>query len=151
MPSELASVPRPSFFPTHLGRDIHHEARPGLRRLGSERHRRLGYGAELLRHAIKAAKEAKDPAIIACALAYRSYIPSAKGANGRARALLAEALELLPRTSSSGTLAWIAARHAEESAQLGDTAQALASWERAEEAYSVTDTDDDRVWTRFLD
>ena len=101
--------------------------------------------------ATKAAKEAKDPAIIACALAYRSYIPSAKGANGRARVLLAEALELLPRTTSPGTLAWIAARHAEESAQLGDNAQALASWERAEEAYSVTDTDDDRVWTRFLD
>jgi hypothetical protein len=101
--------------------------------------------------AAKAAKEAKDPEIIACALAYRSYIPSAKGANGRARVLLAEALELLPGTTSPGTLAWIAARHAEESAQLGDNAQALASWERAEEAYSVTDTDDDRVWTRFLD
>jgi len=34
----------------------------------------------------KAAKEAGDPAIASCALAYRSYIPSTKGANGRARA-----------------------------------------------------------------
>jgi tetratricopeptide (TPR) repeat protein len=101
--------------------------------------------------ATKAAKEAKDPAIIACALAYRSYIPSARGANGRARVLLTEALELLPRASSPGTLAWIAARHAEESAYLGDRAQALTSWQRAEEAYSVADTDEDRVWTRFLD
>ena len=101
--------------------------------------------------AAKAAEEAKDPEITACALAYRSYIPSAKGANGRARVLLAEALEVLPRNSSPGTLAWIAARHAEESAHLGDSAQALTSWERAEEAYSVADTDDDRVWTRFLD
>jgi len=101
--------------------------------------------------AAKAAKEAKDQEIAACALAYRSYIPSAKGANGRARVLLAEALEILPRNPSPGTLAWLAARHAEESAHLGDSAQALTSWTRAEEAYSVTDTDDDRVWTGFLD
>ena len=101
--------------------------------------------------AAKAAKEAKDPEITACALAYRSYMPSAKGANGRARVLLAEALEMLPRNSSQGTLAWIAARHAEESAHLGDSAQALTSWGRAEEAYSVADTEDNRVWTGFLD
>lgn len=100
---------------------------------------------------VKAAQEAKDPEIIACALAYRSYIPSAKGANGRARVLLAQALEILPKNASQGTLAWIAARHAEESAHLGDSAQALTSWDRAEEAYIVADTDDDRVWTRFLD
>jgi tetratricopeptide (TPR) repeat protein len=101
--------------------------------------------------AAKAAKEAEDPEIIACALSYRSYIPSTKGANGRARVLLAEALDLLPQNSSPGALAWIAARHAEESAQLGDNAQALKSWNRAEEAYSVADPEDDRVWTRFLD
>jgi hypothetical protein len=58
---------------------------------------------------------------------------------------------MLPKDSSPGTLAWIAARHAEESAHLGDSAQALTSWERAEEAYGLADTDDDRVWTRFLD
>jgi transcriptional regulator with XRE-family HTH domain len=101
--------------------------------------------------AVKAAQEAKDPEIIACALAYRSYIPSAKGANGRARVLLSEALEILPKKSSPGTLAWIAARHAEESAHLGDDDQAVTSWDRAENAYGVADTDDDRVWTRFLD
>jgi tetratricopeptide (TPR) repeat protein len=101
--------------------------------------------------AAKAAEEAKDPEITACALAYRSYIPSAKGANGRARVLLTDALKVLPRNASPGTLAWIAARHAEESARLGDSVQALTSWEHAEEAYGVSDTDDDRVWTRFLD
>ena len=101
--------------------------------------------------AVTAAQEAKDPEIIACALGYRSYIPSINGANGRARVLLTQALEILPENSSPGTVAWIAARHAEESAQLGDSAQALMSWERAEEAYSVADTEDDRVWTRFLD
>jgi len=101
--------------------------------------------------ATKAAKEAGDPAIASCALAYRSYIPSAKGANGRARVLLTEALENVSETESPATVAWIAARHAEESAQLGDQAQALASWGRAEDAFSISDPDEDRVWTRFLD
>lgn len=101
--------------------------------------------------ATKAAGQAHDPAIAACALAYRSYIPSTKGANGRARVLLAEALENISETTSPATVAWIAARHAEESAQLGDKAQALASWGRAEDAFSISDPDEDRVWTRFLD
>lgn len=101
--------------------------------------------------AVKAAKEARDPAIAACALAYRSYIPSAKGANGRARILLTEALGNISETGSPATVAWIAARHAEESAQLGDNAQALASWGRAEDAFSICDPDEDRAWTRFLD
>ena len=101
--------------------------------------------------AVKAAKEADDPAIAACALAYRSYIPSTKGANGRARVLLTEALENISETESPATVAWIAARHAEESAQLGDNAQALASWGRAEDAFSICDPDEDRAWTRFLD
>ena len=101
--------------------------------------------------AVKAAKEADDPAIVACALAYRSYIPSTKGANGRARILLTEALENISETESPATVAWIAARHAEESAQVGDKAQALASWGRAEEAFSICDPDEDRAWTHFLD
>jgi len=101
--------------------------------------------------AAKAAQEARDPAIASCALAYRSYIPSTKGANGRARVLLTEALGNISETMSPATVAWIAARHAEESAQLGDKAQALASWGRAEDAFSISDPDEDRVWTRFLD
>jgi hypothetical protein len=47
-------------------------------------------------------------------------------------------------------MAWVSARHAEESAQLGDTRQALASWARAEEAYSIADPEEDRAGTRFL-
>jgi tetratricopeptide (TPR) repeat protein len=89
-----------------------------------------------------------------CALAYRSYIPSARGANGRARALLAEGLEILSgqaEGTSPGTTAWISAMHAMESAQLGDARQALVSWKQAEEAYSVADPEEDRVWTYFLD
>ena len=101
--------------------------------------------------AMQAANQAGDPAIASCALAYRSYIPSTKGANGRARVLLAEALQNVSETTSPATVAWIAARHAEESAQLGDQTQALASWGRAEEAFAIADPDEDRVWTRFLD
>ena len=100
--------------------------------------------------AITAASQARDPAITACALTYRSYIPSAKGANGRARIFLAEALENVPDTTSPATTAWVAARHAEESALLGDKAQALRSWRRAEEAFSIADPDEDRPWSRFL-
>ncbi len=100
--------------------------------------------------AIAAAGEARDPAITACALTYRSYIPSARGANGRARIFLAEALDNVPDTTSPATTAWVAARHAEESALLGDKAQALRSWRRAEEAFSIADPDEDRPWSRFL-
>ena len=103
----------------------------------------------------RAAKETNDPGIVACALAYRSYIPSTKGAHGRARALLTDALDTLAeqeqRKISQGTLAWLSARHAEESAALGDTKQALNSWRRAQEAFSLADPAEDRVWTRFMD
>jgi len=100
-----------------------------------------------------AAKEADDPAIAACALGYRSYIPSTIGRNGRSRILLTEALQAAGHasTSSPGTVSWLAARHAEESAALGDKQQALKSWGQAAEAFSVADPEEDRVWTRFLD
>jgi transcriptional regulator with XRE-family HTH domain len=55
--------------------------------------------------AAKAAKQADDPAIAACALAYRSYIPSTKGASGRARILLTEALENISETETPATVA----------------------------------------------
>jgi hypothetical protein len=100
--------------------------------------------------AITAAGEARDPAITACALTYRSYIPSARGANGRARILLTQALENVSDEASPATTAWVAARHAEESALLNDKPQALRSWGRAEEAFSSADPDEDRPWSRFL-
>ena len=100
--------------------------------------------------AITAAGEARDPAITACALTYRSYIPSARGANGRARILLTQALDNVSDATSPATTAWVAARHAEESALLKDRTQALKSWRRAEEAFSVADPDEDRPWSRFL-
>ena len=86
----------------------------------------------------------------ACALAYRSYAPSAKGSHGRARILLAQALDNVPAQASPATAAWIAARHAEESAILGEKQQALKSWRQAEEAFAIADPDEDRPWTGFL-
>lgn len=97
-----------------------------------------------------AAGGASDLAITACALTYRSYIPSARDANGRARILLTQALESISDQVSPATTAWVAARHAEESALLNDKPQALRSWRRAEEAFSIADPDEDRSWSRFL-
>src|SRR6185437_3214830 len=109
-----------------------------------------GAARNLYDTAIKAAGEARDPAMTACALTYRSYTPSAKGANGRARILLAQALENVPAQTSPTTAAWVAARHAEESALVGDKQQALKSWRQAEEAFAVADPDEDRPWAKFL-
>ena len=64
--------------------------------------------------------------------------------------MLTEALDNVPDQASPATAAWVAARHAEESALLGDKAQALKSWRRAEEAFSIADPDEDRAWSRFL-
>lgn len=105
----------------------------------------------LYKTAEKAAEESGDLSINACLLGYRSYAPSMKGAHGRSRMLLAEALEVLPKSVSPTTESWLAARYAEESAALGDKRQALASWGRAEDAFSLADPEEDRVWVRFFD
>jgi transcriptional regulator with XRE-family HTH domain len=103
--------------------------------------------------AARAAKEADDLAIAACALGYQSYIPSTRGRNGHSRILLTEALQAAEsaKASSPGTVSWLAARHAEESATLGDKQQALKSWDQAAEAFNIAYPEEDRVWTRFLD
>lgn len=105
----------------------------------------------LYKTAEQAAEESQDASILACLLGYRSYAPSMKGAHGRSRALLTTALETLPKSVSPTTESWLAARHAEESAALGDKRQALNSWGRAEEAFSIADPEEDRVWVRFFD
>jgi hypothetical protein len=69
----------------------------------------------------------------------------------RARALLGNALETVSGLDSPASVAWLAARHAEESAALGNQAQALRSWSQAAEAHDVADPEEDRVWTRFMD
>jgi hypothetical protein len=104
----------------------------------------------LYQTAEKAAQEARDPAIIACVLGYRSYLPSVKGNHGRSRALLSDALEVLPAGASPTAASWLSARHAEESAALGDKQQAMRSLGHAEEAFSIADPDEDRAWARFF-
>ena len=64
--------------------------------------------------------------------------------------MLTQAPENVSDQASSATTAWVAARHAEESALLNDKPQALRSWRRAEEAFSIADPDEDRAWSRFL-
>src|SRR5690348_16644342 len=109
-----------------------------------------GAARNLYDTAIKAAEEVGCPAMTACALTYRSYIPAAKGSHGRARILLAQALDNVSVQTSPATAAWVAARHAEESALLGEKQQALKSWRQAEEAFAVADPDEDRPWAGFL-
>jgi transcriptional regulator with XRE-family HTH domain len=72
-----------------------------------------GAARNLYDTAITAARQADDPAMTACALTYRSYLPAASGAHGRARVLLAQALENTSPQASPATAAWVAARHAE--------------------------------------
>ncbi len=74
-----------------------------------------------------------------------------KGVHGRSRLLLRDALDTFEHAASPGTVAWLAARYAEESAALGDRPQALTSWAQADEAYNLADPEEDRVWTRFMD
>jgi transcriptional regulator with XRE-family HTH domain len=109
-----------------------------------------GAARNLYDTAVQAAEEARDPAMTACALTYRSYTPAAKGAHGRARILLAQALDNVPAQASPATAAWVAARHAEESALLGEKQDAQRSWRQAEEAFSIADPDEDRPWAKFL-
>ena len=96
--------------------------------------------------------EAGDPAIASCALAYRSYIPSTKGANGRARVLLTEALENIsetgrPRLRSHGSRPGTRRK-------ARNSATRPRRWHHgdAPRRHSASaDPDEDRAWTRFLD
>ncbi|MBO3751476.1 hypothetical protein J5X84_35840 [Streptosporangiaceae bacterium NEAU-GS5] len=110
----------------------------------------LGNARHFYDTAEKAAKEVDDLGIVACALGYKSYMHSTKENHGRARVVLSEAIEVAPR-SSPGTIAWLAARHAEESAALGDRKEAMKSLGRAVDAFTLADPEEDRVWTRFVD
>ncbi|WP_214320587.1 helix-turn-helix domain-containing protein [Nonomuraea sediminis] len=110
-----------------------------------------GTARHLYTVAESAAREANDMGIVACSYGYKSYMHATKGNHGRARVILKDALDLMPTSDSPGTTAWLAARHAEESAALGDRAQALRSWGQADEVFQMADTEEDRVWTRFID
>jgi transcriptional regulator with XRE-family HTH domain/tetratricopeptide (TPR) repeat protein len=101
--------------------------------------------------AIAAAREAEDPALRACILAYGSYGASADGDAQRARNLLEIARRCVEGAGFPATYAWIACRQAEETATLGDGAGALRLLDSGLASFTSADPDGERVWTRFLD
>jgi hypothetical protein len=98
--------------------------------------------------ATTAAREADDPALRACILAYASYSAPSPGS---ARKLLAEAHGFLDGAAFPAALAWITGREAEEAAAEGDARQARSSLERALAAFGVASPPEERPWMTFLD
>jgi hypothetical protein len=98
--------------------------------------------------ATTAAREADDPALRACILAYASY---AAPSPARARTLLEQARAFLDRAAFPAGFAWIAGREAEEAAAEGDGRCARRSLEQAEHAYGTARPGQERPWTTFMD
>jgi hypothetical protein len=98
--------------------------------------------------ATTAAREADDPALRACILAYASY---AAPTPGLARKLLAQARSFLDGVSLPAALAWIRGREAEEAAAQGDHRRAQRSLEQALDAFEVASPAEERPWMSFLD
>ncbi|RAY16216.1 XRE family transcriptional regulator [Actinomadura craniellae] len=93
------------------------------------------------------ARHATDPAVGACMDGYRTYMTG--GDTARSVRLAASALSHLGEADAA-TRAWLLARHAEESAVLGDRKTALESIQQATEVYAFADINA-RPWTCFLD
>jgi tetratricopeptide (TPR) repeat protein len=98
--------------------------------------------------ATTAAREADDPALRACILAYASY---AAPSPANARMLLEQARAFLDPVAFPAGFAWIAGRQAEEAAAQGDARQALKSLEQAMHVYGTARLATERPWTTFLD
>jgi hypothetical protein len=98
--------------------------------------------------ATTAAREADDPALRACILAYASY---AAPSPARARTLLEQARAFLDRAAFPAGFAWIAGREAEEAAAEGHGRHARRSLEQAQHAYGSARPDQERPWTGFMD
>ncbi|MFF5211765.1 XRE family transcriptional regulator [Streptosporangium sp. NPDC000396] len=103
--------------------------------------------AALSRLANLAARRSGDDAIAACMAGYRTYMTG--GDNVHGARLATAALERLGNADPA-TRAWLLARHAEETALLGDHQTALTSIHLAEEVYAEADINA-RPWTCFLD
>ncbi|XVV05911.1 helix-turn-helix domain-containing protein [Actinosynnema sp. CA-248983] len=106
--------------------------------------------ANAWRETLKLAKHFGDGALAACALGYWSYLAAARNDTGPAVKLLQQAEELVPGSSSPATRSWIAARHAEELARLGDDTGALRAIERAMTAFDFAQPRTERPWTSFF-
>jgi hypothetical protein len=103
----------------------------------------------LYKTASVAAREAEDPALLACILAYRSYGIGVDGDHRTAAGMLAEAVRHAEAGGNVMAVAWLRARQAEELASLGDT----AAVDTIEQAMTVFDRagQHERPWTRFVD
>lgn len=99
--------------------------------------------------ALDLAREASDGPLIATILNYRSYLLSAQDQGPDALQVLAEANQYV-RGRSATTQAWIAGRHAEEAARLGDATLAERSIERAMDVYDYAHPFGERSWTSFF-
>jgi hypothetical protein len=98
--------------------------------------------------AATAAREADDPALRACILAYASY---AAPSPSRARTLLEQARAFLDRAAFPAGFAWIAGREAEEAAAEGHARHARRTLEQAQHAYGSARPGQERSWTTFMD
>ncbi|MCK2214036.1 XRE family transcriptional regulator [Actinomadura sp. ATCC 31491] len=103
--------------------------------------------ASHIRLANAAAQHAKDHSIAACMAGYRSYMTSGDGA--RSTRLVQWGLDRIG-AGDPATRAWLLARHAEESALLGEHRDALRSIREAGDVYAGADINA-RPWTCFLD
>ncbi len=94
-----------------------------------------------------AAKHANDDSIAACMSGYRSYMTGRNGA--QSTRLIQQGLNRIGE-GDPATRAWLLARHAEETALLGDHRGALRSIHEAADVYAGADINA-RPWTCFLD
>jgi transcriptional regulator with XRE-family HTH domain len=101
--------------------------------------------------ATAAAREAADPALLACVNGYLSYMASADGDGQRARTLIERGLDALEGQGCPRAEAWLAGRAAEEAAGVGEALAAFAALERMRAAELRSDSHQERSWTTFLD
>ena len=96
------------------------------------------------------ARDARDDALTACILGYRSYLAESSGDLRQARDMLAAAQEYTRAPSSAATRSWLAAREAEVRASLRESTDALRALDRATTAYDYARPQHERAWTPFF-
>lgn len=96
--------------------------------------------------AAQAARQVNDGPLTACVLAYSSYQVEPL----QARGLLNTAQEHVRGRGSATARSWLAAREAEECAELGDREGAVRALDRAHTAYDYADPTREQPWARFL-
>lgn len=96
--------------------------------------------------AIQAGQLAGHGAVTALALGYGSYAVPAD----RARGMLVEAQRHVRGPGYATATAWLAAREAEEAAELGDREGAVRALERARAVFDYANPESEQAWTRFF-